>query len=193
MDNAYPNNGALKTLVVKVSGEERKVDAKIGHVHDDPRISDTVDRRSKALAKKGKGMNTESFDPASTLVRPEMRIVIGPNRTTYGRKLKHDDVIVVPEFFCKEDDWSLYYQLVAEIREQQAAGADKSEWISWHEGAHLITNNPKGSKAYQQIQDKISAYFEIEHKSVGTRFNWYRDSKDWKPFHHDSAAFNPKV
>jgi hypothetical protein len=43
------------------------------------------------------------------------------------------------------------------------------------------------------IQDKISAYFDIEQKSVGTRFNWYRDSKDWKPFHHDSAAFNPKV
>jgi hypothetical protein len=29
-----------------------------------------VDHRSKALAKRGKGMNTESFDPASTLVRP---------------------------------------------------------------------------------------------------------------------------
>ena len=43
------------------------------------------------------------------------------------------------------------------------------------------------------IQDKISAYFDIEQKSVGTRFIWYRDSKDWKPFHHDSAAFNPKV
>eukprot|EP01034_Spumella_vulgaris_P022266 gene22266-28380_t len=22
-------------------------------------------------------------------------------------------------------------------------------------------------------------------------FNWYRDSSDWKPFHHDSAAYNP--
>lgn len=24
------------------------------------------------------------------------------------------------------------------------------------------------------------------------RFNWYKDSSDWKPFHHDSAAFNPE-
>jgi hypothetical protein len=40
------------------------------------------------------------------------------------------------------------------------------------------------------VQDKIAAYFGIEQKSVGTRFNWYRDSSDWKPFHHDSAAFN---
>ena len=24
------------------------------------------------------------------------------------------------------------------------------------------------------------------------RFNWYRDSSDWKPFHNDSAAYNPQ-
>ena len=27
-------------------------------------------------------------------------------------------------------------------------------------------------------------------KPAGVRFNWYRDASDWKPFHHDSAAFN---
>jgi hypothetical protein len=80
MENTHPNDtvadvdgtssAAVDTVVIKVSGEERKVDARIGTVHDDPRISDTVDHRSKALAKRGKGMNTESFDPASTLVRP---------------------------------------------------------------------------------------------------------------------------
>lgn len=43
---------------------------------------------------------------------------------------------------------------------------------------------------FQQIQDKMAAYFDIQQKSVGTRFNWYKDSSDWKPFHHDSAAFN---
>ena len=98
---------------------------------------------------------------------------------------------MVPEFFCKEDDWSLYYQLVEEMREQQKKGVNKSEWISWHEGVHLISNNPTGSKTYQMIQEKIAKYFGIEQKSVGTRFNWYRDSSDWKPSHHDSAAFNP--
>ena len=41
------------------------------------------------------------------------------------------------------------------------------------------------------IQNKIATYFNINNKSVGTRLNWYRDSSDWKPFHHDSAAFNP--
>ena len=42
------------------------------------------------------------------------------------------------------------------------------------------------------IEKKIADYFDIEMKSVGTRFNWYANSSDWKPFHHDSAAFNPQ-
>ena len=26
-----------------------------------------------------------------------------------------------------------------------------------------------------------------------TRFNWYRDSSEWKPFHHDAAAVKPHI
>ena len=25
-----------------------------------------------------------------------------------------------------------------------------------------------------------------------TRFNWYRDDADWKPYHHDAAAIKPR-
>jgi len=147
----------------------------------------------KALKKKGKGMNTESFDPASTYDRPSMRVLIGSNKVEeYPGRIKHDDVVMVPNFFCEDNDWELYYKLVEEMREAQDKGEKQSEWISWHEGAHLISKNPKGSPAYLEIQNRIAKYFGIEQKSVGTRFNWYRDSSDWKPFHHDSAAFNPQ-
>lgn len=54
----------------------------------------------------------------------------------------------------------------------------------------MISKDPSASATFQMIQTKIAAYFDIEMKSVGTRFNWYKDSSDWKPFHHDSAAFN---
>ena len=83
-----------------------------------------------------------------------------------------------------------YYKLVEEIREIN--NINKEEWVSWHEGAHLIAKNYESSKTFQMIRDKISKYFGIYNKSVGTRLNWYRDSSDWKPFHHDSAAFNPQ-
>mmetsp|Transcript_5591 Transcript_5591/g.8304 ORF Transcript_5591/g.8304 Transcript_5591/m.8304 type:complete len:377 (-) Transcript_5591:49-1179(-) len=172
-------------------------DPRLPHRADDPRKFDkTISRsgysREKALQGKGRGRNTESFDPKSTLVRPDMRIIIGPRDVEVYNKgmLRHDDVVVVPEFFCKEDDWNIYYSLVEEIRAAQSNGVKKSDWISWHEGAHLITQNPSTSKTFAMIQRRISRYFNINNSKVGTRFNWYRDASDWKPFHHDSAAFN---
>ena len=33
-------------------------------------------------------------------------------------------------------------------------------------------------------------FFGLQPQSRGTRFNWYNNPSDWKPFHHDSAAFN---
>ncbi|KAK3266642.1 hypothetical protein CYMTET_24753 [Cymbomonas tetramitiformis] len=161
------------------------VDPNLRLIDDDPRIG-----LPKTTAKKG--MNTESFDPESTFLRPAMRVIVGPKRKRFEQPLKHDDVVVVPEFFCAEDDLSMYYSLVEEMRELQKQGQNKSEWISWHEGCHLISQNPKGSPTYEGILKRISEYFNMKPNSQGTRFNWYRDSADWKPFHNDSAAYNPK-
>jgi len=130
-------------------------------------------------------------EPSASL-RPSMRVIVVPPRDTYGHPVSHDDVIIVPELFCKEDDLDIYYQLLKEMRESQSAGEHRAEWISWHEGAHLLSQNPTGSKTYQKVLDKMSAYFAISPQNQGTRFNWYRDGSDWKPFHHDSAAFNPE-
>ena len=102
----------------------------------------------------------------------------------------------MPEFFCKEDDWSLYYKLIDEMRESQQKGKAPGsrgpgpEWQSWHEGAHLISKDPSGSKTYQEVQKKMGDFFGLPPQSRGTRFNWYNNPSDWKPFHHDSAAFN---
>jgi len=115
---------------------------------DDPRILYPEDK-GKAQKHRGAGRNTESFDPKSTLVRPSMRILVGPNKPRYDRPLKNDDVIIVPEFFCKEDDWDLYYKLIEEMRGiQQTKEGRKAEWISWHEGAHLISKDPSASPTF---------------------------------------------
>ena len=155
------------------------------NVAPDPRGEDPQRR----MTKKSAGRNTTSFDPESTLVRPALRVQIGsPSAKTYNRfPLKHDDVVIVPELFGPEDDWKLYYKLVEEMTDLQQQNVRGSEWLSWHEGAHLVAKNPSGSKTFQEIIDKLCDYFQIEQKSIGTRFNWYKDSSDWKPFHHDSA------
>ena len=107
----------------------------------------------------------------------------------------------VPEFFCKENDWDIYYQLIKEMRDCQAdhlkksyrvlfqttiirlskSAADikftfyvfhlcskntraeavlfqRSEWIPWHEGAHLLSQNPTGSRTFQRVIDKCAEY-----------------------------------
>lgn len=155
------------------------------NVAPDPRGEDPERR----MTKKSAGRNTASFDPASTLVRPALRVQVGsPMSKSYNRfPLKHDDVVIVPELFGPEDDWKLYYKLVEEMTDLQQQNVRGSEWLSWHEGAHLVAKNPNGSKTFQEIIDKLCDYFQIQKKSIGTRFNWYKDSSDWKPFHHDSA------
>eukprot|EP00939_MAST-03C_sp_MAST-3C-sp1_P003235 g3235.t1 len=161
--------------------------------NDDPRPPKKGAFR-KVGNKKGKGTNTESFDPKSTIVRPSMRVIVGrSNRESYGKSLKHDDVVVVPDFFCDRDDWAIYYKLIEEQRALQKDGTIKNaQWIGWHENCHLITKNPRKSPTFRKILEKTSKYFDTEFLPQATRFNWYKDSSDWKPFHHDSAAFNER-
>ena len=113
-------------------------DGKLGHTDDDPRVDKS--RGGRKIAKvRGGGRNTESFDPKSTFVRPDLRIIVGPNRPVLNKTLKHDDILVVPEFFCEEDNWDIYYKLIEEMRGIQAAGERGSEWISWHEGKAIVS------------------------------------------------------
>jgi hypothetical protein len=165
-----------------------KRDPSLPSVDDDPRLGTVLPCAVKA-AKGNTGRNTESFDPTSTLVRPAMRVVVGSKNPVFGKSLKHDDVVVVPEFFCAQDDWTMYYRLIEEMRSLQSTKQKKSEWIPWAEGCHLISQNPTGCPSYEDVLRRMAAYFNMT--PHGTRFNWYRDSSDWKPFHHDSAAYNP--
>ena len=137
--------------------------------------------------KKG-GRNTESFDPASSLVRPSLRVNVAPGSAkSYGKPLKHDDVIIVPELFGAEGDLSVFDKLVEEISQLQKDEVKGAEWTPWHQGAHMIAKDPKGSKTFQEVVDKLCEYFHVKKDTIFTRLNWYKDSKDWKPFHHDAA------
>uniref|UniRef100_A0A0G4GW06 Fe2OG dioxygenase domain-containing protein n=1 Tax=Chromera velia CCMP2878 TaxID=1169474 RepID=A0A0G4GW06_9ALVE len=169
-------------------GRDVPADECLEFLDDDPRVVNGV--KVAAGNSKGKGRNTESFVPESTLVRPEMRVLVGPKKQEYGKLLKHDDVVIVPELVCDEDDWSLYYKLIEEIRHLQQSKEKNADWIPWHEGCHLISKAPEKSQTFQEVMGKITKYFNMKEGSQGIRFNWYRDASDWKPFHHDSAAFN---
>lgn len=137
---------------------------------------------------KNAGRNTESFDPKSTMVRPALRVQIGSAADKqYAKRLKSDDVVIVPEMFGKEEDVSIYEKLVSEIKQLQTDKFEGAELTPWHQGAHMIVQDPKESKTFQEIVDKLCEYFHVKKDSIYCRLNWYQNSKDWKPFHHDSA------
>jgi hypothetical protein len=150
------------------------------------KVRDKENRRTK-----GSGRNTESFDPSSTLQRPDLRVRIASsvrNSTAYRDDIRHDDVIIVPELFGCDTDYALYHQLVQEMKHLQQQIIDGSQYISWHEGAHSIVKNPKLCPTFHTVVKRLCDYFQIQNPSkIGTRFNFYKDSEDWKPFHHDSA------
>ena len=41
----------------------------------------------------------------------------------------------------------------------------------------------------KNLGGKVLGYFGMDIKA--TRFNWFRDCSEWKPFHHDAAAVKP--
>ena len=73
----------------------------------------------------------KSVDLTASMTNPRLRWTFGqaqhlqcyrtevPGSRRYAAPVKHDDVIVVPEFFCKEDDWNTYYTLIKDGKEVQ--------------------------------------------------------------------------
>lgn len=165
---------------VEASRRNLPTDPDLKPLRDDPRAMVPLGKAQKAaLGVQGlTGRNTESFDPASTMVRPQMRVLIGPNRATYGRPLKHDDVVMVPEFLCKEDDWSLYYQLVGQPGQRRAGGGMASGravgawsddevhvWLPTH--AALLTPPPTPPPSHPDIRLRRCA--RARHARTGMR------------------------
>ena len=136
--------------------------------------------------------NTENFKPSHEL--PDMNILVGnSNNEIYKNKLGDRDVIIVPQFIKEENSGETYNKLLQEI---ENSGIDEKElWKLWHGDTHLIADDNMNWKEkapiFNSIIEKISLYFNIDVKS--TRLNLYKDSNDWKPYHHDAAAFKDHI
>ena len=87
-----------------------------------------------------------------------------------------------------EDNLNYYEKIKEEIYNSDLNLDDL--WKSWHGDTHFIADDHLNWKencpTFQKILTKLSEYFNMEIKA--TRLNYYQDSKEWKPFHHDAAA-----
>ena len=151
-------------------------------------VFETNNFKQKTKFKKVK--NTETFEPCHDPV--DMRVIVASGTLdTYPRKHASNDIIIINDLFCQENDLSIYNKLLKEIKH---SGVDENKlWKLWHGDTHIIADDKKNWKkvcpTFNFVINKIKNYFNMDVKA--TRFNWYKDSSHWKPFHHDAAAVKP--
>ena len=134
--------------------------------------------------------NTENFNPSHEA--PPMRVVVAPpGLSKYNKVSSTRDVIIVNDLFGDQNDQTYYNKLLNEI--QESGIPEHQLWKLWHGDSHLIADDKRNWKeccpTFTEVLDKIRNYFDMDIKA--TRLNWYRDTSEWKPFHHDAAAMKP--
>ena len=137
--------------------------------------------------------NTENFKPNHEPASMNILVGLGNKSTFYKNIYNKNDVIIVPNFLQESYNNEYYDKLLQEIN-SSLLEHDKL-WKLWHGDNHLIADDNINWKekvpSFQIIINIIEKYFNMEIKS--TRFNYYKDSSDWKPYHHDAAAVKPII
>lgn len=102
-------------------------------------------------------------------------------------------VVFTPELFAEEENYSVYDDLLAELQRACPPEQKGGLFVSWHGDSHLIADDKrKGgrwkeeSPAFRAVIKEMERYFPGFHIQA-TRFNWYRDDSEWKPYHHDAG------
>jgi len=139
----------------------------------------------RVVTKRRKKKNTESFEPSHEPC--DLRVVCPDgSKETYNGTLYSNEVLLVNNMF--EDSENMYDSLLKEMKE--CGVEDENLWKLWHGDTHFIADDKKGWKkkcpVFNSVIERIAKYFNMDIKA--TRFNWYKDSKQWKPYHHDAAA-----
>ena len=132
--------------------------------------------------------NTETFKPS--FKPPDMRIVcLNADTDRYPRKHHNNDIIIINGLFGNSNDMSIRDSLIKEVESAKIKG-DKELLKLWHGDTHYIADDKLGWKSqcptFKSVIDKLTKYFNVDVKA--TRYNIYKDSSQWKPFHHDAAA-----
>jgi hypothetical protein len=134
-------------------------------------------------------VNTETFKPS--LAPCTMRIVVDVNPDRLSIPVTVRDVLYAPCIFNRPGDESLYAKLAQEM--DRCTIPERDLLKSWHGDSHWIADDSTGWKkqcpTFTAVVDRLRKYFNMDIKA--TRFNWYKDTSEWKPYHHDAAAVKP--
>ncbi|KAF4320325.1 hypothetical protein JM18_004076 [Phytophthora kernoviae] len=142
--------------------------------------------------------NTENFEPMTEPVDLRVTYDLGSKDDKFSTPLTSRDVVLVPNLFSDFKKGELYTKLMGEL---DNCGIPREQLLKmWHgnnkiDGTHLIVDDHSSWKAkcptFDLILDRVKGFFSLSIKA--TRFNWYKDTSQWKPFHFDAAAVKPHI
>jgi hypothetical protein len=136
--------------------------------------------------------NTETFEPFTGV--PDVRVVFCDDHEKLNVSITPLDIVLVPNIICQRNDLTIYNKL---LEEMEATGFDQEKLFKlWHGNSHMIVDDQaykwkEMCPTFNMIVDKLAKYFNMKVNS--TRFNFYQDSMDHKPFHFDAAAIKPHI
>ena len=176
---------------------ERGLDCKFKHIiNNDEKPKNNQKEQYPNNKNNKRHKNTENFNPSHKPSHMNILFDSNKNKSTI-HKFNDNDIIVVPQFLEESENLELYNKLYNKLlKEIEESGIKNDDlWKLWHGDTHLIADDNVNWKekvpTFDLITKKIETYFNITAKS--TRLNLYKDSNDWKPFHHDAAAFKPEI
>ena len=162
----------------------------------DSKTDNKTNKKNKDKYNKKKVKNTECFVPMDKNLI-DLRVVCDSNKNVFSIPITSKDLVLAPNVFSDYQPYEIYKRLLEEINN---CGIPENELFKmWHgnnkiEGTHLIADDhlywKEKCPTFGLVLDRISKYFKMDIKS--TRFNYYKDTSQWKPFHHDAAAINPQ-
>eukprot|EP00948_MAST-09A_sp_MAST-9A-sp1_P001424 g1424.t1 len=145
----------------------------------------------------------QTLDERSVVYVPELFCDEEDNYETYHKLIAELKAI---EAYNKETERKKKSKKVDDVdadlaEKAEVAKAEKKQSSSlftlWHGDSHVIANdNMMGGQwknkcpTFIKVVERMKQYFDMDVRS--TRFNWYRDNSDWKPYHFDAAAVKPK-
>jgi hypothetical protein len=179
----------------KKSHNYKKIVHEIDHQTESKETLDIKPKSKKNKDKYNKNKrikNTESFVPIDKNTI-DMRIVLhtSDGKNNFDEKLTDKDVLLVSDLFKNSD--ITYDKLLFEI---QNSGIPENELFKlWHGDSHIIADDKLDWKTkcptFNKVISKIKDYFNLDIKA--TRFNWYKDTSQFKPMHFDSSAVKPHM
>lgn len=140
--------------------------------------------------------NTECFEPLNRPV--DLKLSFDLNNNKLNSTLTDRELLLVPNVFLDFPKLDIYTKLVNEIK---TCGIDPNILLKlWHgndkhEGTHFICDDKlnwkKNCPTFNLVIDRLINYFNVDVQS--TRLNWYKDTNQWKPFHHDKSFIDKKT